>query len=327
MKRNITVLISLISILGVACAPNMKQLMESGRYKSRAENSISTAKEKIKIAKEKGAERYSEDNLNFAVFSLEEAEKCYGVGVLNHKKSYKTANENYIKAIEYGDSAVDFADLAIEISETSEILRGAEEAIEEAKEAEAWVYAFQKVNNAAAFLDQAWQSFRLGKYAEAREFSQKAIKSANDAKEEAEVKKGNLEERLKRFEKAKNKLTDQLLSNKNDLDNIIKDVKEMLSAEIDLLGYKIDVSEEEAEKINLKQSLAGLKMTESKILALIGEYYRASKEYDDAKQKVEKAREERDMLGKELVKLRAKAGVVIDELNDLIRKRDGLIER
>lgn len=319
MKKNIAILVSLIVVFAVGCAPNMKQLMESGRYKSEAENAISAAKEKIRIAKEKGAEKYSEDNLNFAVFSLEEAEKCYGAGVLNHKKSYKVAKENYLKAIEYGNSAIDFADLAIEVSETFNILKSAEKAVEEAKGAEAWTYAPQKINNAAAFLEQAWRSFRSGKYAEARAFAQKAIESANDAKKEAEIKKGNLAQRLKRFEEAKSKLTARL-SNKNDLDSIIKDVKEMLSAEIDLLGYKIDVSGEGEEKVDLKRSLDGLKAAESRILALIEEYYKAKKEYDDAKQKVEKAREEKDMLEKELVKLRAKTSAVIDELNNLIRK-------
>lgn len=322
MKKNITVLASLI-MLGVACAPNMKRLAESNKYKSQAENSISAAKEKIRIAKEKGAEKYSGDNFNFAMFSLEEAEKCYNNGVLNHRKSYKIARENYVKAVEYGNSSIEFSDLAIEISEISKVLEGAGKAIEEAKAVDAWVYAAKKMNEASTFLEQAWQSFRAGKYPEARESAKQATKSANEARKEAEIKRRNLEERTKRFEKAKEELTAGL-SNKNDIDGIIEAVKELLAAEVDLLRYRIDISEDGEEKTGLKQSLEEIKEAESGISGLIKEYYKAKKEFDDVKQRVGLAKEERDMLEKELVRLKAKAKTVVDELDDLIRKRDGL---
>lgn len=322
MKKIVTVLVSLV-MFGVACAPSMKQLAESNKYKSQAENSISAAKEKIRIAKEKGAEKYSEDNFNFAMFSLEEAEKCYNTAVLNHRKSYKVARENYLKAIEYGNSSIEFSDLAIEISEISKVLEGAGKAIEEAKAVDAWIYSVKKMNEASAFLEQAWQSFRAGKYPETREFVRQAVKFANEARKEAEVKRGNIEERTKRFEKAKEKLTAKL-SNKSDIDGIIEAVKELLSAEIDLLGYRIDISEDGEEKTGLKQSLAEIKETESSISNLVKEYYKAKKEFDEVKQKVGTAKEERDMLEKELVRLKAKAVTVVDELDSLIRKRDGL---
>ncbi|MEW6088139.1 MAG: hypothetical protein AB1498_07520 [bacterium] len=326
MKRKNIFIISLILLFaGAACAPNMKQLAELNGYKSQAENAISAAKEKIKIAREKGAEKYSPDNLNSAMSSLKEAEKYYNTGVLNHKKSYKIAKENYLNAIKYGNSAVKYADLAIEISEASKVLEEAEKAVEEAKKAEAEIYASQKISNANASLGQAQQSFKSGKYAESKEYAEKAIKSAADAKEETGAKKAALETKTKRFEKAKSELTDSL--KKNEISSIIEDVKEIISAETDLLKYKMEITEKEEEKISLKQALAKLKESDSGILILIEKYYKAKKDRDDAEKKVKMAREERDMLKEKLAKLKAKSETVDGELDDLLKKRDALIEK
>jgi chromosome segregation ATPase len=315
----------LLILSAVACAPNVKQLTELNGYKSQAENIISTAKEKIKIAKEKGAEKYSPDNLNSAIASLQEAEKYYAVGVLNHKKSYKIAKENYLNAIKYGNTAIKYADLAIEISETLIVIGDAEKAIEEAKKSEAGIYSSQKISNAVASLNQAQQSLKAGNYSESRDFAKIAIKSANDAKEEAGTKKGNLDTKIRRFEKAKDKLTESL--KRNEISGIIEGVKEISSAEAELLKYRIEISEKEDEKISLKQSLSKIKETESSLLGLIEKYYRAKKERDDAEQKVKRAKEERDMLKEKIERLKVKVEALSNELNDLIGKRNNLIEK
>lgn len=323
--KNVRVLF-LISILfyGISCAPNMKQLSELNNYKSQAENIISNAEGKIRIAKEKGAEKYSLNNLNNAISSLKLAKAYYNEGVTQHNKSYTKAKENYLNAIKYGNSAVASAELAIEISETINIINDAKKAIEDGKNAMAERYSSQKINNAETSLNQAQQNYDAGKYPSARELALRAIKLARESKEEAEDKEKNLGNKLKRFEKAKSKLTESL--KKNDINSIIEDTKEILTADIDLIKYMIDFIDKEDEKIISKLSLAKLKETETGILSLIDRYYKAKKERDDAEKKVKDAREERDSLKEKLTKLKAKTDVISKELIELIIKKDLLIE-
>ncbi|MEW6088903.1 MAG: hypothetical protein AB1498_11440 [bacterium] len=323
--KNIEILF-LISILfyGINCAPNIKQVSELNGYKSQAENIISNAEEKIKIARENGAEKYSLDNLNNAISSLKLAKAYYNEGVIQHKKSYAKAKDNYLKAIKYGNSAIASAELAMKNSEAAINIENAKKAIEYAKKVEAEKYSPQKTGNAIASLETAQINYDAGNYPLAKELASKAIKLANDAKEEAELKKKNFDDKHKRFEKAKSRLTESL--KKNDINIVIEDTKELLSAEIDLIKYKIDSIDREDEKVISKQLLAKLKKTETGILSLIDRYYKAKKERDDAERKVKDAREERDSLKEKLSKLKAKIDVISKELKELIVKKDLLIE-